>query len=469
MGRLRDGSPKLGQETRHSKLALSNASLAWAGVGIGGVLLAYLLIGGQLPLPLAAGASLGAAGVIVLATMSSRPKLLFVFFLNACLLVVAQREVVGMDLAGLLSLLTALLAAFGFVSTGRTWDVTPTSTRGSRYFGTVQYLIIGFTTVSIISTLANSQNLLSLLPWINGAIVALVISWAPFSQLPSFASARRAVLIGGAVTAVYDLYLLATGKAVSVDTFNAGRFSGSLGDYELLAEFYGAVILLCLTAIFFDTSRMWRTVSGFLLVLSFVILLATQSRGPIVVLCLLTPVLILISAFRFRESAGKILMLVFVGALALGASVGALSATPLFARFSSVQLGGSLESILNRASVWEYFTQLPKFVDSGLTGNGFDYPYEEIGTYPHSLYLWLLWSGGVISLIFFGLMISLLLWNLARGISLRHSASLSAAAMFVYILLDEVKIEAARTAPTVCFLWVVLSLAILASREQREL
>lgn len=75
---------------------------------------------------------------------------------------------------------------------------------------------------------------------------------------------------------------------------------------------------------------------------------------------------------------------------------------------------------------------------------------------------------GLISLTSFGLLVSILLCKLMRGIFLRHSASLSAAAIFVFMLLDEVKIEAARTSPTVGFLWVVLSLAILASREQRE-
>lgn len=469
MSHIRDGTSVLGDHARPMRFSVSYTSLACAGAGVSGLALAYLVAWGRIPLTLAAGSSVGLAGILVLATISNRSKLMSMFFLNACLLV-AQRDVGGVDLAALLSLLIMLLAAFGLASKKQHFgDATLGSTAGGTHIDAVRYLLIGFGVLSIISTLVNSQSIISLVPWINGVTFALLICRAPFSQLPSFASARRATLVGGAVAVVYDLYLLGSGRAMNVGTFNAGRFNGSLGDYELLAEFYGAMILLALTAIFFDKSRMWRMSSAVLIVPSFVILLATQSRGPIVVLCVVVPILVLISAFQFRESVGKILAVVGGMATTLGAFVGTLSASPIFERFSSINLDGSFEGILNRAGVWDYFTQLPRFVDSGLTGNGFDYPYDEIGTYPHSLYLWLLWSGGIVVLICFGLTASLLLARLLRGISFRHSASLSAAAIFVYILLDEIKIEAARTSPTVCFLWVIVSLAILASREQREL
>ncbi|CAN7498373.1 O-antigen ligase family protein [Arthrobacter sp. LjRoot14] len=403
-----------------------------------------------------------------MASVSVKYKLVLIFVLNACLLVVANRQIAGIDIAALLSMLTAGLAAFGVTSNRRPADTTITSSSGNRYFDIVTYLLVGFVVFATISTMANSQRLTTLVPWVNGAAVALLVARLPSSYLPSFANARRAVIVAGGLTVIYDLYLLAAGKALNTGPFNAGRFVGSLGDYELLAEFYGAIILLGLTAIFFDRSRIWRATSGIVIVPSFLILLATQSRGPILLLCVVAPVLILISAFQFREAAGKIFAVVAGLALAFGVFMGTLSATPLFERLSSIQLGGSIESTLNRASVWDYFTQLPQFVNTGILGNGFEFPYDAIGTFPHSLYLWLLWSGGLISLTSFGLLVSILLCKLMRGIFLRHSASLSAAAIFVFMLLDEVKIEAARTSPTVGFLWVVLSLAILASREQRE-
>lgn len=448
---------------------MSKAHWGWAGGGAAGLVLAILVAWGRFPLVLAAVSAVALAGIVVLATMSNRPKLMLMFFLNACLLVVAKRDIGGIDFVVLLSMLTALITAFGFAANKRTLNATATLTPGNANFGAVHFSLIGFAVWAIISTLSNSQSLLSLMPWISGITFAILISWTPLSQLPSFASARRAVLAGGAIAVTYDLYLLGTGRALNVGTFNAGRFVGSLGDYELVAEFYGAIILLGLTAIFFDNSRIWRLASGALLVSSFILLLATQSRGPIVILCAVVPMLALTSAFLFRESAGKTLAVVGGLTVAIFASIGTLSTLPLYARLTSIQLDGSIESTLNRASVWDYFTQLPGFVESGLIGNGFDYPYEQIGTFPHSLYLWLLWSGGIVILVFFVLLVSLILCKLLRGIFLRRTASLSAAVIVLYILLDEVKIEAARTSPSVCFLWVVLSLAILASREQREL
>jgi hypothetical protein len=436
---------------------------SWAAV----LVLPFLVIWGQISLFLTAALSVGLVGILVLATIQTRPKLMFMFFLNACLLVVARRDVGGVDAAALLSSLTALLVAFNFASNKPTPGVTPSS--ANRNFDLTQYLLIGFAVLSIISTLANGQSLIAVVPWISGVVFTLLISRVPFSQLPSFSSARRAILAGGAVAATYDLYLLGTGKALNLGPFNAGRFVGSLGDYELLAEFYGAVILLALTAIFFDQSRAWRAAAGVLILPSFLIMVATQSRGPIILLCAVVPVLILISFFQFRESAGKILAVVVIVALGLGSIVGTLSATPLIERFSAIQLGGSIETTINRAGVWDYFSQLPRFVNLSWVGNGFDYPYAEIGTFPHSLYLWLLWSGGPVLLVCFGLLACTLLGRLCGGIVFRHSGSLSAAAVVVYILLDEVKIEAARTSPTVTFLWAFLSLAVLASREQREL
>jgi hypothetical protein len=451
------------------RFQMTNARLGLAGGGVGILVLASLVMGGRLPLGLVAASSAAFVGIVVLATMRSRPKLMLMFFLNACLLLVAKRDVSGIDSAVLLSLVTALITTFGFAANKRRLGATLTLTSGKTSFGAVQFSLIGFAVWSVTSTLANSQGLLSLMPWLSGVTFAILICCAPFSELPSFSSARRAVLAGGALAVTYDLYLFVTGRALNVGTFNAGRFVGSLGDYELVAEFYGAIILLSLTAIFFDSSRIWRLASGALLIPSSILLLATQSRGPIVILCVVIPLLAILSAFLFRQSAGKTLTVVGILTVGIFASIGTLSTLPLFARLSSIQFDGNIESTLNRAGVWDYFTQLPRFVEAGLIGNGFDYPYEQIGTFPHSLYLWLLWSGGIVILVFFVFLASLLSGKLLRGIFLRRSASLSAAVTVLYILLDEVKIEAARTSPSVCFLWVVLSLAILAVREQREL
>lgn len=458
-------APDLGE--RVVKFARSNLAKATALVGV--LTLACLVISGGISLSLAAASSVGLVGILILATVRNPTKILFILFVNACLLVVPKRDIGGVDVSALLSLVAAGLLTLSLASDKQKLDSAEDSLLENRRFDPVQYVLIGFGVLSIISTSINSQSLVSVIPWLSGISFALLIGYVPNSQLPSVSSARRTILVAGAVATVYDLYLLATGKALNVGTFNAGRFLGSLGDYELLAEFYGVVILLALTGIFFDKNRVWRLASGVLIVPSFFIILATQSRGPIILLCGVIPVLILISIFWLRESIGKILILTGCVALGLGAFIGTLSATPLFERLTTIQLSEGIDTAINRAAVWDYFTQLPKFIDLGIVGNGFDYPYEEIGTYPHSLYLWLLWSGGPALLICFVLLVLLLVGKLIRGIVLRHSASLSVAAVVGYILVDEVKIEAARTSPTVGFVWVFLSLAILAGRERRKL
>lgn len=452
-----------------ARTTLSSTSiLIWAGIVITGSVLCGLIVLGRVPLMLAAGASVALAGLAVLATLRSQSKFMWMFFLNACFLVVPQREFSGTDLVVLLSLATALLIACGISSNNRSFAVTAVAAAENRFFGLMLWAIVGFATIAFTSTVSNSQSVLVLLPWLNGIALAILISSAPSFQLPSFMNARRAILVGGGIASLYDLYLLGTGRALNVGPFNSGRFTGSLGDYELLAEFYGVIILLGLTAVIFEDSPRWRLLAASLIVPSFIILLATQSRGPVVILCAVAPALALTSAVTFRHLARKVFFLFATLSLIIFSFFSALSVLPVFARLSSVQFEGSVESTLNRAGVWGYFTQLPRFIDAGLIGNGFHYPYEEIGTYPHSIYLWLLWSGGTLGLIAFVLLISLLLFKLFRGIFLHHSASLSAAAVLTYIFLDEIKIEAARTSASVSFLWVALSLALLASREQRE-
>ncbi|WP_159630965.1 O-antigen ligase family protein [Arthrobacter sp. 8AJ] len=417
----------------------------------------------------AAAFSLGIAFIAVLSTASSRSRFTFLFFLNAAFLVVPQRMVGGADVVVILSLVTILLSAFSSLRNHRSITSMSASSRTRRSSGLIQSSLFAFLLSAILSTIANSEGLVALLPWLNGVALGFLITSARPSLLPSFATVRRAVLVAGGVTVLYDISLLISGRAFNTGPFNAGRFTGSLGDYELLAEFYGALILICMTSLFFDNSRLWRLGAVLLVCPAAVILLATQSRGPIITLCILAPAFAGVSIVRFRDSAGKVVGVLISAVLALYFALDSISSSPLFARLSSLQFGGGLDSTLNRASVWGYFTQLPTFVDAGLVGNGYLYPYEEIGTYPHSIYLWLLWSGGMLGLICFCLVVLVVIVSLLRGIALPHSASLSAAVVVVYMLLDEIKIEAARNSASISFLWMTLSLALLAIREQKEL
>lgn len=435
---------------------------------VGVLLLAVLVASGRMPLVSAVGLSVALVGLVVVFTMNIQARFLLLFFINACLLVAKPRFFGEIDLAVVGSLVAVLAAALAASFDSRAQVQAADYFRAKAKLSTSQFALIGFAGLALISTLANAQPLMVLLPWLNGVTLTLLVSRTSSSSLPSFTIVRRAVLVAGLVTVAYDLLLLGSGKALNVGLFNAGRFLGSVGDYELLAEFYGALILISLTAVFFDPSRRWQIVAGLLLVPSCLVLVATESRGPIVVLCVIAPLLIGLSALLFRESAGRIFRISLLIVITIAASMGTLAGTPLFERLMSTQLGGTVDSTLNRAGVWDYFTQLPEFVQLGPAGNGFEYPYESIGTYPHSLYLWLLWSGGWVGLSFFVIFICLELGKLARGVGVRSSASLSAAAVLAFVLTDEIKIEAARNSATVSFLWVVIAMAVIARREQRK-
>lgn len=446
--------------------AESDTGRLCAGVGV--LLLAMLITSGRVPLVAAVGLSVALVGTVVLFTMSIRARFQLLFFINACLLAPKPRFFGEIDVVVVGSLVTVLAAALAVSLDGRVQGQAADHIRTRSRLSTSQFALVGFAGLAFISTLANAQPLIVLLPWLNGVILTLLVSRASSSILPSFTIVRRTVLVAGLVTVAYDLLLLASGKAMNVGPFNAGRFLGSIGDYELLAEFYGALIIISLTAAFFDPSRRWQIFAVLLLVPSCLVLLATESRGPIVILCVIAPLLIGASALLFRESTGRIFRISLAIIITIAASMGTLAATPLFERLMSTQLGGSIDSTLNRAGVWDYFTQLPEFVQLGPAGNGFEYPYESIGTYPHSLYLWLLWSGGWVGLGFFVVFVCLELGKLTRGVVARNSASLSAAAVLVFVLADEVKIEAARNSATISFLWVIIAMAVLSRREQRQ-
>lgn len=445
----------------------NKCSLGRACFAIALVLMALLIASGRLPISLAVTLSTTLVGLVVLFTLDSRARFLLVFFINACLLVVGPRFFGAIDLAVLGSLTALLAAALGVLFSKMPRSQAKGHLRSGARLNPSLLALVCFGGIAFISTVANAQPLIVLLPWLNGLALTLLVSLVPSSSLPSFSLARRAIIVAGLVTVAFDLVLLATGKAMNVGPFNSGRFLGSVGDYELLAEFYGALILIALTAVFFENDRRWQAIAVLLLIPSSFVLVATESRGPIVLLCVIGPLLIATSILLFRAAAGRIFRTSLVIAITVVASLGTLATTPLFERLMSTQFGGSVELTLNRAGVWDYFTHLPEFIQLGPAGNGFEYPYESIGTYPHSLYLWLLWSAGWLGLGFFVVFICIELSRLAAGVAGRSSAALSAAAVLAFVLTDQIKIEAARNSATVSFLWVVIAMAVLAGRERK--
>jgi hypothetical protein len=253
------------------------------------------------------------------------------------------------------------------------------------------------------------------------------------------------------------MFGLATSRYRSTDLFNLGRFTGSLGDYELSAEIYGITILVAIYVLLVTESKRLRLlalaeVTGFV-----ALLLATQTRSSFLLTLIGATILVLTSATSklVKRSLGTLVLVGFSAEIVLLAGG---SFQDIWNRLTAIELSQDISGVANRSGVWGYFLNLKSFIDLPPVGNGFSYPYAEIQSYPHSLYLWILWSGGVLSLaLFAALSISSAWSSIARWKEFRVDASASLI-ILGYVLIDQAKVEVARFASTSWVFWLVLIL-----------
>jgi hypothetical protein len=387
----------------------------------------------------------------------------FAFFANAALLSFPNREFHSIDLMTVLSMcvITLILIKNALEKAAGSSKIVEFKHTNMRV---VALSALAFVVLIVLSS-ALGGNSASILGWINGTIMVIALVVMPKSRLPRFLSICRAIVIAMAISVAYDLSFLIQGRGFDVGTYNGGRFGGSLGDYELTGEYVGVCILLGITVLINDDSKRWKTLAVALVLGSLPILIATQSRGPVLLLIVLVPVYLIVMVVSKQRRKGRAVMLLLVLTLAVMGNFSAYSRSNSFDRIAGLHLDGSFASTLNRESVWSYFRELATYKNAGPIGNGVSYPYEEIGTYPHSLYLWLFWSFGYLGVLAIGLMICAILILLLRRAARKDVQCISALAILVFVLADEAKIEAARFSASVAFFWVVIALAIVAIRR----
>lgn len=251
-------------------------------------------------------------------------------------------------------------------------------------------------------------------------------------------------------------------------TRSTTRFSGPLGDYELMAEMLGLSSLILIGSI--STSRgltrALLVVTGGVAVVG---VFMTGTRAGLVVL-LLGAAILLIKHRPLTAYKALPLGVALSAAIAAAVVIALPDAGGVLGRISDIRLGGSIASTLNRAGVWSVVVDRISGSGNLLLGNGVEYDYLSIGTYPHSLYLYLLYTQGVVGFALFTTLLGRLTAPIVRA--LRESVpwdSLSLAPLLVLVFsVDEIKIEFTRLFGYQMWVWALLGLAASAIAVRRR-
>lgn len=385
------------------------------------------------------------------------------FFAGSFLIIFGQREKLGIDMMVLVSVVAVGFVWINIQLASRVKD--PRSAWTSSEAGPVAVLALtGFLLVCLITTTINGFSL-SLVPWVVGSLVCLTLLSAPTEKVPTFESVRRILTVSLLTTSIYDLALLLSGRGEAY--MDVGRYGGSLNSYELIAEYYGFAIFLAVANLVVEKNKWFVLLSFILSGSSVFLLLATVTRGPLLLLTVLVPLFLISLSISSRIFRKRIMGVAAGLAVLVVLSVGVFATSDVFGRLTKTTAAsdGDFASLINRGGVWNYFTGLNGFQNVGLFGHGFEYPYQALGTYPHSLYLWLIWTTGYLGLFLFALFIVGVVRAAIRARIGNRIDLLIAGFLLLFLFLDEVKIEAARTSATVAFLWIAISFLIVATRR----
>ena len=244
----------------------------------------------------------------------------------------------------------------------------------------------------------------------------------------------------------------------------ASRLVGPMGDYELFAEFLAIICFIQIWEIFnsrrFSRRLAWTVAAG----LSLSAILATGTRSAIIQLSL---ELLVYASFRRRRLHTAVKLLVVVGGALLivfpliqPLSTGARLAD----RFSLIGTQGTgWDGLINRSTIWRSFLAATDAYSPRLFGVGPKYDYEGVGFFPHSLFLYLVVTLGVVATIAFALFLLILAMQLIQTWRRRRDESaLMLAAVLVGFIANEIKIEFFRLVHYQAFVWALLGLSLAA-------
>ncbi len=327
--------------------------------------------------------------------------------------------------------------------------------------------VIAAATAVVLSSIANGQSLSGCVPWFVGAGIALSLILSARLGHLRLSAIPVALLVGFAISATLDLLRYLRGGFVVTGEFDTGRFYGGISDWELLAEFYAIGIVIALATLVHVRKLAVSLLALFVIGTGFVLVFVTHSRGPVVLLAIACPLLVIVPLVRHTVSRAR-LVLICVGAVSLG-----LSFTPLilssrtFSRLLSGTQGGDFAGRLNRTFIWPRVVSDPTFVSSGLFGNGPVGILEFFGTYPHNLVLWTIWSLGIFGCIFVALLAAtgisaIIQWRKYSWVTVLLGFSV------IFLLADQTVIEFPRVDSMIVFVLVLCALTGAASILERS-
>jgi hypothetical protein len=234
------------------------------------------------------------------------------------------------------------------------------------------------------------------------------------------------------------------------------RVGGPIGDYELMGEFCA----LAGTAAAFSAFRMRRHLPFHALVWCgcFVGVALTSTRSALLILAAGTLVAVGPALRRLRLST-----LALMAAASIGVAVAVLevqarySSGFVFERVSNSTTSGGLLRILDRATVWPFFWHNRPHGGGLLVGVGPAFDLTRWQSFPHSLPLTLLYTGGLFGVVVFAVLVYVLMRDtLAEraGIAQQH-ASLALTCLVLFAL-NEIKIEFTRVENYEWWVWALL-------------
>ncbi len=299
--------------------------------------------------------------------------------------------------------------------------------------------------------------------WVRRALCALVAGAVATLLLSLVELAAPSIHLPGlfSTTAAFQ-QLTATGATVN-------RLSGVLGDYELLAELLAiaGVASLWLGA----TNTGWRRLLWVLTSFSCVGgIIATGTRGGIVVY-LVGVVLLLVARGQGRLRQFLVLACLFGFALLIAPLPWRGTTQSLLVRFATTPTSNGLFGFLDRQGIWPVFLRQFHFDWRLLWGIGPpEFDFRAWGVYPHSIYIYLLYTQGLFGLVPFVALLVRSAWPVVAAIRGRTGWTLEAILALLVLLFatDELKIEYMRLYNYELVVWVLLGLAAASRRMGKE-
>ncbi|MBM4400976.1 MAG: hypothetical protein FJ045_03390 [Crenarchaeota archaeon] len=322
----------------------------------------------------------------------------------------------------------------------------------STHFGAVVTLVFSVGLFVAVCSIVDTEEKLksSLVFFSHGALFAIGVSLAQmmFPDRLFFPG-----LIGAAG------YLQREGALVNY------RLGGVIGDYELFGEYLAIVGLIQIYLMLDENRRFHKIVWCFSLLATVGTLMLTSTRGALLVF-----VFGVLFFLNLRGHLNVSRLLKIIGLLLLAF----LTMQPLFGllreyvpsgylldRFLLARYDVPIVDIINRRSSWEHVLAHINLDEAIVFGHGMKFQVEDVGTYPHSLPLYLLYTVGIFGLFFFYwfiLGLFLKMWN--RWKQIRSTTMIPLLiTVLVLFLIDQLKIEYVRQPNYGFVVWYLIGLS----------